>query len=59
MGVLSEVRLYIKQVIRILDIAEEEGQLPEDIKLDQQIQETKKEMETEKLKKAEPSWDSK
>ncbi len=57
MGVLSEVRLYIKQVIRILDMAEQ-GQLPEEIEMEQQIQETKKEMESEKLEKVQPSWDS-
>jgi len=57
MGILSEVRLYIKQVIRILDMAEQ-GQLPEEIEMEQQIQETKKEMETEKLEQAQPSWDS-
>lgn len=57
MGILSEVRLYIKQVIRILDMAEQ-GQLPEEIEMEQQIQETKKEMETEKLERVQPSWDS-
>jgi len=57
MGILSEVRLYIKQVIRILDMAEQ-GQLPEELEMEQQIQETKKEMETEKLEQAQPIWDS-
>lgn len=58
MGILSEVRLYVKQVIRILDMAEQ-GELPEVIEMEHQIQETKKEMETEKLEQTQPSWDSK
>jgi len=58
MGVLSEVRLYVKQVISILDMAEQ-GELPEEIEMEHQIQETKKEMEMEKLKQTEPVWDSK
>ncbi len=57
MGILSEVRLYIKQVIRILDMAEQ-GQLPEEIEMEQQIQETKKEMEAEKLEQVQSSWDN-
>lgn len=57
MGVLSEVRLYIKQVIRLLDMAEEQGQLPEEVEMTTHIQETKKQMDAEKLAQVEPSWD--
>ncbi len=57
MGVLSEVRLFIKQIIRILDMAEQ-GESPEQMDMDRQMIETQREMDTEKLKHMQSSWDS-
>ena len=56
MGVISEVRLFIKQLIGVLDLAEQ-GQSPEDMDMARQMVETRKEMEEEKMKQMEPSWD--
>lgn len=57
MGVLSEVRLFIKQLIRVLDMAEQ-GQSTETIDMKQQIIEARREMEAEKVEQLQPSWDS-
>ncbi|MCD4719483.1 MAG: ATP-binding protein [Desulfobacula sp.] len=57
MGVISEVRLFIKQLINILDMAEQ-GESPEDMDMGKQIVETIREMETEKMEQLQPSWDS-
>ncbi|WP_321493035.1 BREX system ATP-binding domain-containing protein [uncultured Desulfobacter sp.] len=57
MGVISEVRLFIKQLIGVLDLAEQ-GQSPQELDLARQMVETRKEMEAEKMKQMEPSWDS-
>ena len=57
MGVLSEVRLFIKQLIRILDMAEQ-GDSPENINMSEQIVETRREMDAEKVEHIQPSWDS-
>lgn len=57
MGVLSEVRLFIKQLIRILDMAEQ-GESPDDMDMTEQIVETQREMEAEKVEKLQPSWDN-
>ena len=57
MGVISEVRLFIKQLIHILDMAEQ-GQPPEDMDMGKQILETKREMEAEKIEQLQPSWDT-
>ncbi len=57
MGVISEVRLFIKQLIHILDMAEQ-GQTPEDMDMGKQILETKREMEAEKIEQLQPSWDT-
>ncbi|MGD9732797.1 MAG: BREX system ATP-binding domain-containing protein [Desulfamplus sp.] len=57
MGVLSEVRLFIKQLIRIFDMAEQ-GESTENIDMRQQIVEAQKEMEAEKLEQLQPSWDN-
>ena len=57
MGVLSEVRLFIKQLIRVLDMAEQ-GESTENIDMRQQIVEARREMEAEKLEQLQPSWDS-
>ena len=56
MGVISEVRLFIKQLIHILDMAEQ-GQTPEDMDMGKQIVETRREMEAEKIEQLQPSWD--
>jgi hypothetical protein len=57
MGVISEVRLFIKQLINILDMAEQ-GQAPEDMDMEKQIVETRREMEAEKMEQLQPSWDN-
>lgn len=57
MGVISEVRLFIKQLIGVLDLAEQ-GQDPEEMDMARQMVETRKEMEAEKMKQMEPTWDS-
>jgi len=57
MGVISEVRLFIKQLIGVLDLAEQ-GESPEEMDMARQMVETRKEMEAEKMKQMEPSWDS-
>ena len=56
MGVISEVRLFIKQLINILDMAEQ-GETPEDMDMGKQIVEARREMETEKIEQLQPSWD--
>ena len=56
MGVISEVRLFIKQLINILDMAEQ-GQAPGDMDMGKQIVETRREMESEKIEQLQPSWD--
>ncbi len=56
MGLLSEVRLFVKQVIRILDMAEQ-GEAPgED--LAEQIVASQREVEQEKVEQLQPKWDS-
>ena len=57
MGVISEVRLFIKQLIHILDMAEQ-GHSPEEMDMGMQMVETRREMEAEKIEKQQPSWDS-
>jgi hypothetical protein len=56
MGVLSEVRLFIKQLIHILDMAEQ-GDSPETMDMAKQMVETRREMEAEKIEQLQPSWD--
>ena len=56
MGLLSEVRLFVKQIIRILDMAEQ-GEAPgED--LAEQIVASQREVEQEKVEQLQPKWDS-
>ncbi|MFQ5455858.1 MAG: BREX system ATP-binding domain-containing protein [Nitrospirota bacterium] len=58
MGLLSEVRLYIKQIIRYLDMAEQ-GESPDsDELLTEQIVIAQKELEEEKTEHLQPDWDS-
>ena len=56
MGLLPEVRLFIKQIVRYLDMAEQEGTL-EGIDLTDQIIATQKEIAEEKTAQP-PSWDA-
>ena len=57
MGLLSEVRLFIKQLISILDMAEQ-GEAPtEDLDLKQHVVSSQQEMEQEKVEQLQPSWD--
>ncbi len=56
MGVISEVRLFIKQLITILDLAEQ-GTSPRDMDMARQMVETQQEMEAEKMKQMQPTWD--
>ena len=57
MGLLPEVRLYIKQVIRYLDLAEQNGTL-EGIDLTDQIVATQKEIAQQRDAEGEPAWDA-
>ncbi|SLM28911.1 conserved hypothetical protein [Desulfamplus magnetovallimortis] len=57
MGVLSEVRLFIKQLIRVLDMAEQ-GESTDNMDMQKQIVESRREMDAEKVEKLQPSWDS-
>ena len=57
MGVLSEVRLFIRQLIRIFDMAEQ-GISPEEMDMDREIVEARRELEAQKIEHLQPSWDS-
>lgn len=57
MGVLSEVRLFIKQVIRCLDITEQGNAISESNLLENLL-ESYKETEREKTRQLEPAWDT-
>lgn len=56
MGILSEVRLFIKQIIRFLDMAEQ-GHVTEDFNLAENLLASHSELELEKTQKLEPVWD--
>ncbi|MCB1181285.1 MAG: DUF2791 family P-loop domain-containing protein [Chlamydiia bacterium] len=56
MGILSEVRLFIKQMIRFLDMAEQ-GHVTQDFNVIENLLASHKEMELEKIQKLEPAWD--
>lgn len=58
MGLLSEVRLFVKQVIGILDMAEQGEQPAENLDLTEHITASQKEMEVEKVRQLQPSWDN-
>ncbi len=58
MGLLSEVRLYVKQVILLLDMAEHDKNAVEKLDLDEHIISSQQEMEQEKVEKLQPSWDN-
>ncbi|SDU21057.1 P-loop protein of unknown function [Desulfobacula phenolica] len=57
MGVISEVRLFIKYLIHILDMAEQ-GQSSQDLDMDREMVETRRKMEAEKIEQKQPSWDN-
>ena len=56
MGLLSEVRLFVKQVIRVLDMAEQ-GE-PPGADLTEQIVASQREVEQEKVEQLQPKWDT-
>ena len=58
MGVLSEVRLFVKQVIRILDMGEQGEEALEELDLTAQMVQSQEEMAQEKVQHLEPKWDS-
>jgi hypothetical protein len=57
MGALSEVRLFIKQMIRCLDITEQGNTMGES-NLIENLLESQKETEIEKTRQLEPAWDA-
>jgi hypothetical protein len=57
MGLLPEVRLFIKQIVRYLDMAEQEGTL-EGVDLTDQIVATQKEIAQERIEQPPPKWDA-
>ncbi len=57
MGLLSEVRLFVKQVIRILDMAEQGKDPAETLDLTEHIVSSQQEMEQEKMEQLQPGWD--
>jgi hypothetical protein len=56
MGLLSEVRLFVKQVIRVLDMGEQGESPGEDMA--GQIVASQREVEQEKVEQLQPKWDS-
>ena len=58
MGLLSEVRLFIKQVIRLLDMAEQGSPPDEDADLSEQLVASQRETEQEKVEQLQPKWDA-
>lgn len=57
MGVLSEVRLFIKQMIRSLDMAEQ-GHPMDTFNLTDNLLKSQQETEIEKVQRLEPVWDT-
>lgn len=57
MGLLSEVRLYVKQVIRLLDMAEQGKDVIGNLDLADHCVSSQQELEQEKVEKLQPSWD--
>jgi hypothetical protein len=57
MGLLPEVRLFIKQIIRYLDMAEQDGTL-EGVNLTDQLVAVQKEIAQEKDAPQRPAWDA-
>ena len=57
MGLLAEVRLYIKQIIRYLDMAEQDGSL-DGVDLTDQIIATQREIAADQASGQRPTWDA-
>jgi hypothetical protein len=58
MGLLSEVRLFIKQIIRLLDMAEQ-GEVPEEEEfLIGQLETSQREIEQQRVEQSQPKWDT-
>lgn len=57
MGLLSEVRLFIKQVIRVLDMTEQGNAPDEDADVTEHLVVSQREMEQEKVEQLQPKWD--
>jgi hypothetical protein len=57
MGALSEVRMFIKQMIRFLDLSEQ-GEAMSESNLLENLLESQKEAEIEKSRQIEPTWDA-
>jgi P-loop Domain of unknown function (DUF2791) len=57
MGLLAEVRLYIKQIIRYLDMAEQDGTL-EGVDMTDQVVAVQREIAAEQETGARPAWDA-
>ena len=57
MGALSEIRLFIKQIIRCLDLTEQ-GHTMDESTLLENLLESQKETEIEKTHQLEPAWDA-
>lgn len=57
MGLLSEVRLFVKQVIRLLDMAEQGEDVASKLDLAEHCVSSQQELEQEKVEKLQPSWD--
>lgn len=58
MGMLSEVRLFIKQVISYLDMAEQGESPQENADVQADIMKSQQEMEQEKVEQLQPKWDN-
>ncbi len=58
MGLLSEVRLFVKQIISLLDMAEQGDDVARKLNLTEHIVSSQQEMEQEKIDKLQPSWDN-
>jgi len=58
MGVISEVRLFIKQVIRVLDMAEQGNPPDEDWDLVGQMEADQQALVDQKVTENQPQWDS-
>ena len=57
MGLLAEVRLYIKQIIRYLDMAEQEGTL-DGINLTDQVIAAQRDLTAPQAGREQPAWDA-
>lgn len=57
MGLMSETRLFIKQIIRSLDMAEQGDAPKSETDIKEQIIASQKEVEKEKMEQLQPKWD--